>query len=80
MGCHMILPVQFANEVRIGEEFIFCPYCSRILFYEESAEGEEEFFNTEDTGSLSDLDEAEEDEYEEEEEEGEEKVNADYEE
>jgi len=62
MGCHMILPVQFANEVRIGEEFVFCPYCSRILFYEESGEGEEDYFNTEDTGALSDLDEMEEDE------------------
>jgi uncharacterized protein len=79
MGCHMILPVQFANEVRIGEEFVFCPYCSRILYYEESAEGEEDFFNTEDTGSLSDLDEIEEDE-EDEDEEDEEKVNIDYEE
>ena len=62
MGCHMILPVQFANEVRIGEDFIFCPYCSRILFYEESAEGEEDYFNTEDTGALSDLDDMEEEE------------------
>jgi predicted nucleic acid-binding Zn-ribbon protein len=64
MGCHMILPVQFANKVHIGEEFIFCPYCSRILYYEESAEGEEDFFNTEDTGALSNLDEMEDDEYE----------------
>ena len=79
MGCHMILPVQFANEVRIGEEFVFCPYCSRILYYEESAEGEEDFFNTEDTGSLSDLDDIEEEDYEEDEED-EEKVNVDYEE
>jgi predicted nucleic acid-binding Zn-ribbon protein len=79
MGCHMILPVQFANEVRDGEEFIFCPYCSRILFYEESGDGEEDYFNTEDTGALSDLDDMEEDDYEEEEEE-EEKVNIDYEE
>jgi len=79
MGCHMILPVQFANEVRIGEEFVFCPYCSRILYYEESVEGEEDFFNTEDTGSLSDLDDIEEDE-EDEDEEDEEKVNVDYEE
>ena len=71
MGCHMILPVQFANEVRIGEEFVFCPYCSRILYYEESADGDEDFFNTEDTGALSDLDDMEEEddeEYEEEEE------------
>ena len=79
MGCHMILPVQFANEVRIGEEFVFCPYCSRILYFEESAGEEEAFFNTEDTGALSDLDEMEDEEYEEEEED-EEKVNIDYEE
>jgi predicted nucleic acid-binding Zn-ribbon protein len=79
MGCHMILPVQFANEVRIGEEYIFCPYCSRILFYEESADGEEEYYNSEDTGALSDLDEVDEDEYEEDDEE-EEIVNIDSEE
>ncbi|MDR0320276.1 MAG: C4-type zinc ribbon domain-containing protein [Treponema sp.] len=79
MGCHMILPVQFANEVRIGEEFVFCPYCSRILYYEESAEEEEDYFNTEDTGALSDLDESEEDEYEDDDEE-EEIVNIDSEE
>jgi len=79
MGCHMILPVQFANEVRIGEEFIFCPYCSRILFYEESTDGEEAFFNPEDTGSLSDLDEME-DEEDEEDDEEEEIVNIDSEE
>jgi len=79
MGCHMILPVQFANEVRIGEEYVFCPYCSRILYYEESGEGEEDYFNTEDTGALSDLDDVEDEEYEEDEEE-EEKVNIDFEE
>ena len=79
MGCHMILPVQFANEVRIGEEFVFCPYCSRILFYEAAAEGEEDYFNTEDTGALSDLDEIEEDDEEEDEEE-EEIINIDSEE
>jgi predicted nucleic acid-binding Zn-ribbon protein len=79
MGCHMILPVQFANDVRKGEEFVFCPYCSRILYYEETADGDEDFFNAEDTGSLSDLDEMEEDDYEEDEED-EEKVNIDFEE
>jgi len=79
MGCHMILPVQFANEVHIGEEFVFCPYCSRILYYEESTEGEEEYFNTEDTGALSDLEEIEEDE-EEEDEEDDEMINIDSEE
>ena len=67
MGCHMILPAQFANDVRIGKEIVFCPYCSRILFYEESEEGEEDFFGPEDTGSLSDLDEIDEEDYDEEE-------------
>ena len=79
MGCHMILPAQFANTVREGEEIVFCPYCSRILFYEESEQAEEDFFNEEDSGSLADLDDMEDEDYEEEEEE-EEKVNIDYEE
>jgi len=79
MGCHMILPAQFANTVRQGEEIVFCPYCSRILFYEESEQSEEDFFNDEDSGSLSDLDEMEDEDFEEEEEE-EEKINIDYEE
>jgi predicted nucleic acid-binding Zn-ribbon protein len=78
-GCHMILPVQFANVVRLGEEIVFCPYCSRILFYEESEEGVEDYFTVEDSGSLSDLEDIEDEEFEEEEEE-EEKVNIDYEE
>lgn len=55
-GCHMILPAQFANEVRIGDKIIYCPYCSRILYYVENLEGVSEFFNEEDAGSLSDLD------------------------
>ena len=79
LGCNMILPAQFANTVRQGEEIVFCPYCSRILFYEESEQGEEEFFNEEDSGSLSDLDDMEDEDYEEDEEE-EEKVNLDFEE
>jgi RNase P subunit RPR2 len=79
MGCHMILPAQFANSVRQGEEIVFCPYCSRILFYEEAEQGEEEFFDNDDSGSLADLDDMEEDDYDEDEEE-EEKVNIDFEE
>ncbi|MDR1446918.1 MAG: C4-type zinc ribbon domain-containing protein [Treponema sp.] len=79
MGCHMILPVQFANTIHQGEEIVFCPYCSRILYYEETEEGQEDYFDTEDSGSLSDLDDMEEEEFEEEEEE-EEKVNVDFEE
>ncbi len=34
-GCHMILPQQFINDVKKGEGIMFCPYCSRILFYPE---------------------------------------------
>jgi predicted nucleic acid-binding Zn-ribbon protein len=44
-GCHMILSVQFVNDIRQGEGIMFCPYCSRILFHEPEdleVEGEEE--------------------------------------
>ena len=77
LGCHMILPAQFANSVRMGEEIIFCPYCSRILFYEESEQGEEEFFFEEDSGSLSDLEDIEDDEAFDDDED-EERTNIDY--
>lgn len=63
-GCHMILPAQFANEVRKGEKILFCPYCSRILFYQESDETEENYYAMSETGSLSDLEEDDEDENE----------------
>lgn len=55
-GCHMILPAQFVNEVHSGNKIIFCPYCSRILYYEEAEEelGEQLFVDIE-SGSLSDL-------------------------
>ena len=69
MGCHMVLPIQFTNLVRQGEAIVFCPYCSRILFYEESGEEGEEYFDSEDAGSLSDLDDLDEDEYDDDEEE-----------
>lgn len=35
-GCHMILPQQFVNDVRSDNSTEYCPYCSRILYYEES--------------------------------------------
>lgn len=54
-GCQMILPAQFANEVRKGDKIMFCPYCSRILFYEEGEDSEENFFTIEETGSLTDF-------------------------
>lgn len=33
-GCHMVLPIQFVNEIRKEDEIFFCPYCSRVLYYE----------------------------------------------
>jgi predicted nucleic acid-binding Zn-ribbon protein len=52
-GCHMILPANFVNEVRQADKIVFCPYCSRILYYEETEADEsmEEIL----TGSLVDL-------------------------
>ncbi len=56
-GCHMILPGQFANEVHKGEKILFCPYCSRILYHEDVAEGETvEYSSFDETGSLADFD------------------------
>ncbi|MDR2767284.1 MAG: C4-type zinc ribbon domain-containing protein [Treponema sp.] len=77
MGCHMVLPVQFANTVRQGEEIVFCPYCSRILYYEESGGDEASYFDAGDSGSLSDLDDIDDEDYDEGEEE-EEKAGIDY--
>jgi uncharacterized protein len=67
-GCHMVLPAQFVNEVRQGNKIIFCPYCSRVLYYEESDEEEgNQLLVDIESGSLSDLsDYAEEGEEEEE--------------
>ncbi len=56
-GCHMILPANFANEVREGEDINFCPYCSRILYYEEvSEEQQQDFSAIGAVGSLAGLD------------------------
>lgn len=71
-GCHMILPAQFANEVRASKDnddnddkkIVFCPYCSRILFYEELGDEEEGFFHMDDIGSLAFTDESEDEENE----------------
>ena len=65
-GCHMILPAQFANIVRSGENINFCPYCSRILYYEEVSEAEAtNYFDINSSGSLADFDdEFADDEYE----------------
>jgi predicted nucleic acid-binding Zn-ribbon protein len=73
-GCYMILPAQFVNEVRSGNKIIFCPYCSRVLYYQEAEEQSEQLFADIESGSLSDLSEdyAEEGEEESFDEEGEE--------
>lgn len=56
-GCHMILPANFANEVRVGDNINFCPYCSRILYYEELSEEEaESYFDISAVGSLAGFD------------------------
>ena len=34
-GCHMILTPQFVNDVREGTDIRFCPFCSRILYFQE---------------------------------------------
>jgi len=31
----MILPFSLINRVKAQKEIIFCPYCSRMLYYEE---------------------------------------------
>jgi predicted nucleic acid-binding Zn-ribbon protein len=61
-GCYMILPPQFVNTVRLGERVEFCPYCSRILFYQEDETGE-----SLETALLDEESEEEEEEEEEEE-------------
>ncbi len=56
-GCHMVLPAQFVNDIRGGKEIQFCPYCSRILFWEAGGEPVSEAyeFDHEDVGGLADL-------------------------
>lgn len=55
-GCYMILPAQFVNEVRSGNRIIFCPYCSRVLYFEESdTDAGDQLFVDIESGSLSDL-------------------------
>ncbi|MDD6294937.1 MAG: C4-type zinc ribbon domain-containing protein [Treponema sp.] len=57
-GCHMILPAQFANEVHDGEKILFCPYCSRILYYQEvEDEDVDNYFSMAEAGTLAFMDE-----------------------
>ncbi len=56
-GCHMLLPQDFVNKVRIGDDFLFCPYCSRILYYDGNLEQEvaEDENDIIEAGALSDF-------------------------
>lgn len=56
-GCHMMLPAQFVNDIRGSENIQFCPYCSRILFWEEGVEqiSESYEFDNGDMGGLAEL-------------------------
>lgn len=76
-GCHMILPFQFATEVRQAKTVHFCPYCSRVIYYEEVQDGEEQFYSPEDTGSLIDFADSDDDEFAEDEEDVAESGNSD---
>ena len=39
-GCHIIQNPQFVNDVRLGEAIMFCPDCSRILFFQDEEEAD----------------------------------------
>ena len=51
-GCQMILPNQFVNDVQRGDRILFCPYCSKIVFYVGDEESE---YTEEDSESLADV-------------------------
>lgn len=56
-GCNMILPAQFVNDVRSEKDVLFCPYCSRILYWDDLQEEDSSptTVTAEDVGGLSDL-------------------------
>ncbi len=55
-GCQMILPNQFVNDVHLGDDIHFCPYCSKIVFYSDEEVGEADpGFSDSDEEGLSDL-------------------------
>ncbi|MCK5155846.1 MAG: nucleic acid-binding protein [Spirochaetales bacterium] len=54
-GCHMQLPTQFVNDVRIGNDFMFCPYCSRILFFEEILDSIKSMASSEKVDNVQDV-------------------------
>ncbi len=55
-GCQMILPNQFVNDVRSGSDILFCPYCSKIVFFsDETDNAPETGFADSDEEGLADL-------------------------
>lgn len=55
-GCQMILPNQFVNDVRAGEEILFCPYCSKIVFFTDTDDELDDVgFSESDEEGLADL-------------------------
>ena len=55
-GCQMILPNQFVNDVRAAEDILFCPYCSKVVFYEEvDTAADDVGFSDSDEEGLADL-------------------------
>ena len=55
-GCYMVLPAQFVNNVRTAEQIHFCPYCSRVIYFEEGGDAFAHVaFDDENMESLSDL-------------------------
>ncbi|HKK47851.1 MAG TPA: C4-type zinc ribbon domain-containing protein [Alkalispirochaeta sp.] len=55
-GCQMILPNQFVNDVRAAQEILFCPYCSKVVFYaEDDVDADEVGFSNSDEEGLADL-------------------------
>ncbi len=56
IGCQMILPNQFVNDVRAGGGILFCPYCSKIVFYTDSDDEIDDVgFSESDEEGLADL-------------------------
>jgi len=56
-GCYIILPAEFINNVRKGDNIYFCPNCSRILYFTGT---EEDPFRFEEEGEEEDFFELEE--------------------
>lgn len=56
-GCNMILPTQFVNDVRTEKDVLFCPYCSRILYWDSEQQEDKSPMTVaaDDVGGLSDL-------------------------